>query len=231
MHPTSHGVARPARQAPEAALAAALSASNSSARLQAAMTAGTHPRTEYIEPLVARSGIEPDFSVRETLTWALLQHPLDDVLPRVLAELDSSASLAVAQALHTVSKLGDTRAWPAITPAHIHSTDDDIARTAWRAAAAVAPETAQPALAADLVTELGRGDIDTMRSLSRVLAGLGEAAVAPLAAAVALRGSDPAVAAHARATERLLADPDASFALDPADAARMARAFSATSGT
>lgn len=154
MNPTDH----------TANLATALASPNSSSRLQAAMTAGTHPRPDYVEALVARSGTEPDFLVRDTLTWALVMHPLDAVLPRVLAELDSENPRAVSQALHTLSKLGDARAWPAITDAHLHSADDDIARTAWRAAAAVAPATEHPRLAAALVSELGRGDIDTMRS-------------------------------------------------------------------
>ncbi|GAA2833747.1 hypothetical protein FB468_1256 [Leucobacter komagatae] len=223
MNPTDH----------TANLATALASPNSSSRLQAAMTAGTHPRPDYVEALVARSGTEPDFLVRDTLTWALVMHPLDAVLPRVLAELDSENPRAVSQALHTLSKLGDARAWPAITDAHLHSADDDIARTAWRAAAAVAPATEHPRLAAALVSELGRGDIDTMRSLSRVLVSLGEAATGPLAAAAAeatARDNDAALA-HARATERLIADPDASFALDPADAARLARALSPSSGS
>lgn len=222
MNPTDHTTG----------LTAALAAQNSSARLQAAMTAGSNPRPEYIEALVTRSGTEPDFSVRETLTWALVRHPIDTVLPRVLAELDSENPRAVSQALHTVSKLGDARAWPAITDAHLHSANDDIARTAWRAAAAVAPTAEQPKLAAALVSELGRGDTDTMRSLSRVLVSLGEAAAGPLAAAAAeaTAREDHAALAHARATERLIADPDASFALDPADAARLARALSPSSG-
>ncbi|MFF8818695.1 HEAT repeat domain-containing protein [Leucobacter sp. NPDC015123] len=230
MHTTPHAQPQPSARRPEEALAVALTSPDSSARLQAAMTAGSRPRAEYVEVLVARSGVEPDFSIRETLTWALTQHPVDDVLPRVLEELRSAVPRAVAQALHTVSKLGDERAWPAITHAHLHSPDDEIARTAWRAAAAVAPESAHHALAVELARELGRGDVDTMRSLSRALATLGEAAAGPVAAAAALRGGDVGVASHAGATERLIADPDAAFAFDPADAARFARAFSATSG-
>uniref|UniRef100_UPI000F63A7A7 HEAT repeat domain-containing protein n=1 Tax=Leucobacter chromiireducens TaxID=283877 RepID=UPI000F63A7A7 len=161
-------------------LAAALAVTDSSARLQAALTAGTRPEPSFVEPLIARCAVEPDFSVREMLTWALLRLPVELVLPRVLAELDpatASSALGQSQALHTVSKLGDPRAWPAITGELLHSSDEEIARTAWRAAVAVAPADARPELAAALVRELGRGDRELHRSLSRAIVGIGDPAL------------------------------------------------------
>ena len=42
-----------------------------SVRLRAAMAIGTTPDPGFVEALVARCAVEPDFSVRELLTWAL----------------------------------------------------------------------------------------------------------------------------------------------------------------
>lgn len=222
-------------QTPAQRLADALTAADGSDRLQAALAAGTFPDASYLEPLVARCGVEDDFAVREMLTWAIIHLP-GDVLPRVLEELDSESALAQSQALHTISKLGDERAWPAITSALLHSADDEVARTAWRAAIAVAPEDELSGLAQDFVRELGRSGLievreglspvpvntEIWRSLSRALVSLGEHATAPLVAALtaAEHDGDLARLVHARVTVRLLEDPDASFALEPADAHR-----------
>ena len=216
-------------------LAAALSATSGSDRLQAAMTAGTHPDPSYAEPLVARCAVEPDFAVREMLTWALIQLPRDVVLPRITAELLSDTTQAQSQALHTLSKLGDERAWPAVTGSLLRSEHDEVARTAWRAAAALAPAEEYAALTELLLTQLGRGETDVMRSLSRALVALAERGAevaAPLAAAqtAAATNAQPAAFAHAEATARLLADPEASFALDPVDARRLGTALSGSRG-
>jgi hypothetical protein len=79
------------------------------------------------------------------------------------------------------------------------------------------PEGEQAALAAELVAELGRGDREVRLSLSRALVALGEV-VEPVLR-TAMTHQDPAVRAHAGATERLLRDPDAGFDL-AVDAAR-----------
>ncbi|WP_336992932.1 HEAT repeat domain-containing protein [Leucobacter sp. VD1] len=195
-----------------AALSQALRAEEASDRLQAALTAGTHPDASYLEPLVARCAVEPDFYVRDMLTWALTRLPRDAVFDRLLAELSAEVPQARSQALHTLSKLGDPRAWPAITAEHLHDSDPEVARAAWRTAAGLAPDEAHSALAGELVLELGRGDIEVMRSLSRALVELGEAAIAPV------RGADDGSALqrarHARATLRLIEDPEATFTLD-----------------
>lgn len=209
-------------------LALALRSGDPSARLQAALTAGTTPEPDFVGPLVARCGVEPDFSVRDMLTWALTRMPRELALPAVLAELDSPVALARSQALHTLSKFGDPATWPALRTEFLHDADPDIARTAWRAAVAVAPEAAHVDLARELASELGRGDAETMRSLSRALAALGDAAEPVVAAGAS--DPDPAVRIHALATARLLEDPDASFALDPGDASRMATAYSGSRG-
>ena len=47
----------------------ALEAGAASARLQAALTAGSSPAPGYVEVLIERCAIEPDFFVRDMLTW------------------------------------------------------------------------------------------------------------------------------------------------------------------
>ncbi|WP_433061164.1 HEAT repeat domain-containing protein [Dactylosporangium sp. CS-033363] len=117
-----------------------LSHTSSSVRLQAALAIGTHPDTGYVDSLVARCAIEPDFYVRDMLTWALTRHPAALTVPRLIAELRDERAQARSQALHTLSKIGDRAAWPAITHALLTDADDQVARTAWRTAVALAPD-------------------------------------------------------------------------------------------
>ncbi|MFF1374981.1 HEAT repeat domain-containing protein [Streptomyces sp. NPDC058308] len=180
-----------------------------SARLRAALAIGTTPDTRFLDELVERCAVEPDFSVREMLTWALTRHPPAMTVPRLLEEVRSARAQARSQALHTLSKTGDRRAWPAITPALLSDADDEVARSAWRAAVVLVPAGEEPELAAALATQLGRGGRETQLSLSRALIALGEAMEPTLCAAKA--DADPRVRTHAIATERLLRDPDAGF--------------------
>ncbi|GIJ23638.1 HEAT repeat domain-containing protein [Micromonospora lutea] len=182
---------------------------NASVRLRAALAAGTTPAPRFVDLLVGRCAVEPDFSVREMLTWALTRHPAALTVPRLVDELRCERAQARSQALHTLSKIADRRAWPAITRTLLTDADDEVARSAWRAAVVLVPEGEQPALAEVLATQLGRGARDVQLSLSRALIALGEVITPVLRAAV--RDSDPVVRQHAAATERLLRDPDAAF--------------------
>lgn len=188
----------------------ALGAGDSSTRLQAALTVGTHPDGPgLVEALVARCAIEPDFYVRDMLTWALTRFPATDTVPRLLDELQSPVAQARSQSLHTLSKIGDRDVWPAITRSLLRDSDDEVARSAWRAAVVLVPDGDKAGLAAELVTQLGRGDRTVQLSLSRALVALGPVIEPALEAA--LTSTDPAVRAHAAATERLLRDPDTGF--------------------
>lgn len=197
-------------------LKAALQAESATARMNTAMAAGLRPHDAYIDVLVERCAVEPDFFVRDMLTWALIQHDHTLTLERVLPELNSEIPQARAQALHTLSKLGDQRAWPAITTELLTDSDDQVALTAWRAAAALAPDGEAATLAEVLATQFGRGDRATQRGLSRALAALGDAAAPAIERATSDRRAK--VRTHALATEQLVADPDVGFdvALDAA---------------
>nr|WP_245548952.1 HEAT repeat domain-containing protein [Nocardia exalbida] len=189
-----------------------MSAGDSSTRLRAALAVGTHPDNGFVDALVARCAIEPDFFVRDMLTWALTRFPAEITVPRLHAELRSERSQARSQALHTLSKIGDRDSWPAITRSLLHDADDEVARSAWRAAVVLVPAGEEEGLVAELAAQLGRGDRNVQRSLSRALVALGD--VIEPALRTARASADPAVRAHARATQQLLDDPDAGF--DPA---------------
>ncbi|MFJ7084408.1 HEAT repeat domain-containing protein [Streptomyces griseus] len=188
-------------------------------RLRAALAVGTTPDPRFVDKLVERCAVEPDFFVRDMLTWALTRHPVSVTLPRLLGEVRSERASARSQALHTLSKIGDRRAWPAITRALLTDADDEVARSAWRAAVVLVPEEEEVALGALLATQLGRGGPETRLSLSRALIALGDAMASALAAAA--NDPDPRVRAHALATDRLLRDPDAGFTFALEEAKRV----------
>ncbi|MFC8131985.1 HEAT repeat domain-containing protein [Streptomyces sp. NPDC057302] len=183
--------------------------SRSSVRLRAALAVGTTPDPRCVDKLIERCAIEPEFFVRDTLTWALTRQAVSMTLPALVRELRSERAQARSQALHTLSKIGDRQAWPAITRELLADADDEVARSAWRAAVVLVPDGEEPALAAVLAGQLGRGERQTQLSLSRALVALGEVIVPALRAATT--APDPRVSAHALATQRLLRDPDAGF--------------------
>ncbi|WP_256343039.1 HEAT repeat domain-containing protein [Streptomyces sp. MW-W600-10] len=191
----------------------------SAVRLRAALAVGTTPDPRFVDKLVERCAVEPDFFVRDMLTWALTRHPVSVTLPRLLGEVRSERASARSQALHTLSKIGDRRAWPAITRALLSDADDEVARSAWRAAVVLVPEEEEAALGALLATQLGRGGPATRLSLSRALIALGDTMASALAAAT--KDPDPRVRAHALATDRLLRDPDAGFTFALGEAKRV----------
>ncbi|WP_328879648.1 HEAT repeat domain-containing protein [Streptomyces sp. NBC_00299] len=208
------------RQATDAIRALqALEDGRSSVRLRAALAVGTTPDPRFVDKLVERCAIEPEFFVRDMLTWALTRHPVSLTLPALLRAVRSERAQARSQALHTLSKIGDRQAWPAITRALLSDADDEVARSAWRTAVVLVPEGEESGLAAVLATQFGRGDRETQLSLSRALVALGEAVVPALRAATT--ATDRRVRTHALATERLLQDPDAGFELAIEEAKRI----------
>ncbi|WP_371605920.1 MULTISPECIES: HEAT repeat domain-containing protein [unclassified Streptomyces] len=180
-----------------------------SVRLRAALAIGTTPDPRFVDPLVERCAIEPEFYVRDMLTWALTRHPASVTVPELVEEVRSTRAQARSQALHTLSKIGDRRAWPAITRELLSDVDDEVARSAWRAAVLLVPEGEEHELAAVLSTQLGRGERETQRSLSRALVALGGAILPFLHAA--MTDLDPRVRAHAIATDKLVRDPETGF--------------------
>ena len=189
-------------------LTAALADDDASTRLKAALAIGSNPEPDLVDALVARCAIEPDFYVRDMLTWALTRLPAEITVPILLTQLHSPRAQARSQALHTLSKIKDAAAWPAITRSLLRDSDDEVARSAWRAAVVLVPDGQQMALAEELATQLGRGDPKVQLSLSRALVALGEDVSGPVLRK-ALASDDPRIQAHASAAQRLLREPDA----------------------
>lgn len=200
---TTHNGAAAAR------LHAALGAADSSDRLQAALTAGTYPEPEYLEVLVARCADESDFGVREMLTWSLTRQPAALTVPRLVAEVRAPTAQARSQALHTLSKIGDSRGWAAISEVLLQDPDDDVARSAWRAAVLLVPAENAAWLAEQLATQLGRGNREVQLSLGRAFSVLGDAALPALERAAATGEVEARV--RALVAIRLIADPDEGY--------------------
>lgn len=198
----------------------ALASDNPQVRLRATMAIGTAADPRFVGPLVGRCAIEPEFPVREALTWALTRYPPATTVPALVAELGSAVAQARSQALHTLSKIGDRSAWPAITRALLADADDEVARAAWRAAVVLVPDGQEGTLAAVLASQLGRGGRETRLSLSRALIALGDAMLPVLRAAAA--SPKPEVRQHAAATDTLMRDPDAGFESAIEEAKRVA---------
>ncbi|WAX82112.1 HEAT repeat domain-containing protein [Streptomyces sp. KMM 9044] len=199
----------------------ALGAGDSSVRLQAALAAGSNPDPVFLETLVERCAVEPDFFVRDMLSWALIRLSPEITLPRIRKELDSERNQARSQALHTLSKINDKSTWAWITRDMPRDADDEVARTAWRVAVVLVPEDERKALAEELVLQLGRGDRSVQLSLSRAFVDLGEV-IKPVLEKAATH-PDPDVAAHARATELLRKNPETGFDAAIEEAKRMVR--------
>lgn len=191
-----------------------LNSTDSSSRLRAALDAGTTPDsadTATVHELIARCAVEPDFFVRDMLTWALTRHPASLTVPPLLTELRSPTPQARSQALHTLSKIGERSAYPHITDELLSDADDEVARTAWRTAVSIVPRQDEQHLATRLSRQLGRGPRELRRSLSRAYLQLGEAGRPALDATDRTGNTNSASRAHAAATLILLEDPDYGF--------------------
>lgn len=175
-----------------------LDSPDQSVRLKAALAAGTYPELDFIEVLISQCATEPDFFVRDTLSWALMRNDIPEVVKRLEIELLSANTQAKSQAIHTLSKIGDKNNYRLITDEMLFDADDFVASTAWRAASVLVPEDEKPNLVGKLITQLGRGDSDTQFGLTRFLCALGDCIVEPLTQAA--KSSDDAVSNQAKFT-------------------------------
>lgn len=183
----------------------ALASTDQSVRLKAALMAGTYPTADFIETLVLRCEVEPDFFVRDMLTWALIRNDIPLVIERLTPELLSNIPQARSQALHTLTKIGYTSTYPLVSGNLLFDADDKVAMTAWRAASLLAPKDQIPRLIPALITQLGRGSFEIQFALSRAFCALGDVIVEsldPLTQSV-----NSKIQEHASFTIRLLKNP------------------------
>lgn len=64
-------------------------AQDTNTRLQAALAAGTDPTPQDVGALIAQCATEPDFFVRDMLTWALTRHPAGTIVRQGTAAIDA----------------------------------------------------------------------------------------------------------------------------------------------
>ena len=186
-------------------LAHALKSTDQSVRLKVALMAGTYPSSDFIETLVLRCEIEPDFFVRDMLTWALIRNDVPLVIERLTLELLSPIPQARSQALHTLTKIGDVSTYPLVSGNLLFDADDKVAMTAWRAASVLVPQDQSPKLIPALITQLGRGSFEIQFALSRAFCVLGDAIIEPLKPLA--RSKKPEIREHVAFTLRLLKNP------------------------
>ncbi len=163
-----------------ATLESMLASDDQSVRLKAALAAGTYPRLDFIEVLLSQCRHEPDFFVRDTLSWALMRQEREAVMRGLIPELTSPIAQARSQAVHTLSKIGDKENYSRISLGLLHDPEDSVASTAWRAASVLVPDDQKDALVNVLITQLGRGDSDTQFALTRFLCAIGDEILEPL---------------------------------------------------
>lgn len=163
-----------------ATLESMLASTDQSVRLKAALAAGTYPQPDFVEILISQCRHEPDFFVRDTLSWALMRQDRETVMARLIPELTSPIVQARSQAVHTLSKIGDKKNYSLISLNLLLDPEDSVASTAWRAASVLVPDGEKDALVKVLITQLGRGDSDTQFALTRFLCAIGDAILEPL---------------------------------------------------
>lgn len=181
-----------------ATLESMLASDDQSVRLKAALAAGTYPQSDFVEVLISQCRHEPDFFVRDTLSWALMRQNREAVMERLIPELTSPIAQARSQAVHTLSKIGDKANYSLISQDLLLDQEDTVATTAWRAASVLVPDDQKDTLVKVLITQLGRGDSDTQFGLTRFLCDIGPKIVEPLSKAA--ESSNEEIRTHAEFT-------------------------------
>lgn len=174
-------------------------------RQAAALALGTRSDESTVQTLAESLWQEPDFFVRETMTWALARVQ-DAALPVVVqALLESRISEVRTQALHVLSKFRDPSTVEVIGTL-IEDPDEEVAHKARWALARIGEPQAFPPLVA-----LMGGDDETQRNkLTDNLAEFGAVAVPSMVEA--LSSSDAMVRRHAADVLCFIGSPDAEIA-------------------
>ncbi|GCB51564.1 FOG: HEAT repeat [Streptomyces sp. NL15-2K] len=176
-------------------------------RNTAALAIGSQFESGYANELVEALWTEPDFFVRETMTWAVTR--LEEATrPAVLAAIEPDRSPEVrVQALHVVSKFANPETVDAVLP-YITDPDEAVARKARWALGRIREPRAVP----HLVALLGDHGLEERNALTDDVAAFGSAAVPSLVEA--LRSDDQVVRRHAADILCYIGHPDAEDAAE-----------------
>jgi len=177
-------------------------------RIRAALDLGAAQHRAALPDLIERLGREPDFFVRENLTWAVVRMGAD-AIPPLLGLLAHSDAAVRLQAVHTLSKMADPAGAVALGQA-VSDPEDEVARKAIFALG----QMRDPAALSTLVAQVGHPEAERRNTLGTALIGFGQAALAPLQAL--LQHPEAQRRAHAADILGLLGDPAAAPALTEA---------------
>ncbi|WNB84700.1 HEAT repeat domain-containing protein [Cellulomonas sp. ATA003] len=164
---------------------AGVSSPDRDVRQAAALALGELAAPTSALALVTRLWAEPDFFVRETLTWAVTRVAVA-ATPLVVDTLRQPDPALRVQALHVLSKIADPATTDAVLPLAADDNPDVAAKARW-ALTRIGDPRAIPALAA----RLGTGDDNSRNGTTRDLASFDRAAVPTLIKALA-SGEPPA---------------------------------------
>lgn len=153
------------------ALLAQLSDPDKNARLRAVMALGQSGDPAALPVLLDRLRAEPDFFVRDNMSWAIASCGAVAVEP-LIALLEDELPTVRYQAAHALSKLRDARAVPALL-ATLHDADADVALKAVYALGRIGDVRALPAL----TQEIGSGSRERRTRREEALEAFGEDAI------------------------------------------------------
>lgn len=148
-----------------------LSHPDKNVRIRAALDLGTARQHAALPSLIGRLSWEPDFFVRENLTWAVVRMG-PDAVPPLLELLESPDPQGRLQAVHTLSKIADPASASALSPL-LNDPDDEVARKAVFALGQMGNPDALTALLAGV----GHPDAERRTTLGNALAQFGSLAV------------------------------------------------------
>lgn len=164
-------------------------------RIEAALELGKLADVQALPALLDRVGTEPDFYVRENVTWALARMGNAAVSP-LITILERGDTASRFHAAHTLSKLGDARAVPALLAA-LDASDSELVQKSVYALGALRDERALPAL----VARIGETSGAFRSTLHDAVAAFGAHAVPTLLAVLA--DADSALARKVEVVEIL----------------------------
>lgn len=197
---------------PASDLAEQLSDPDRSVRNTAALEIGSKSEAACAHVLVEALWAEPDFFVRETMTWAVTRME-EATQPAVLAAIKPDRSPEVrVQALHVLSKFANPETVGVLLP-YVTDPDEVVARKARWALGRIR----EPRAVAHLVALLGGHGLEERNALTSDVAAFGSVAVPALVEALA--ADDQVVRRHAADILCHIGHPDAEDAAEALGAA------------